>query len=85
MPSSDTQFKPGNKGRPKGVRNKISEKFLKAFALDFAKHGAAVIAQVREERPHEYLKLISHIVPKDIQLTGDLPVLVLDWQGQEPG
>jgi Family of unknown function (DUF5681) len=66
------QFKPGQSGnptgRPKGSRNKLSECFLKALADDFDTNGIAVIESVRNERPHEYLKIVAAVLPKQMQL-----------------
>jgi hypothetical protein len=53
-------------GRPKGARS--SETFLKALSEDFAANGIGVIEAVRQERPHEYLKIIATILPKQMQL-----------------
>jgi hypothetical protein len=32
------------------------------------KHGIETIARVREQRPHEYLKVVTSILPKDLNL-----------------
>jgi hypothetical protein len=65
-------FKPSQSGnpagRPKGSRNKLSEDFLRAFAQDFERHGAAVIEKVREERPQDYLKVAASLLPKQMEL-----------------
>ena len=60
-------------GRPKGSRNKLSETFLAAMADDFLPHGEGVIQKVREERPHDYLKIIASPLPKQIELGSDKP------------
>jgi hypothetical protein len=66
------QFMPGAsgnaKGRPKGARNRLGEDFLSALADDFEQHGTAAIQQVRQERPHEYLKVIAGILPKELKV-----------------
>jgi Family of unknown function (DUF5681) len=63
-----TRFKKGESGNPygrgKGVRNKLSEKFITALSEDFDQHGDVVIEAVRSEAPAEYLRIISSIVPK---------------------
>jgi hypothetical protein len=62
------QFKPGQSGnpggRPKGARSKLSESFLKALSEDFATNGIEVIEKVRNDRPHEYLKIAAAVLPK---------------------
>src|SRR5262245_9564777 len=66
------QFKPGQSGnpagRPKGARSKLSESFLKALAEDFDSNGIEVIEKVRNGRPHEYLKIVAAVLPKQMQL-----------------
>jgi Family of unknown function (DUF5681) len=66
------QFKPGESGnpagRPKGARSKLSESFLKALSEDFDSNGIEVIEKVRSDRPHEYLKIVAAVLPKQMQL-----------------
>jgi len=58
-------------GRPRGARNKLGEEFIGALYEDFEQHGPAVIAQVRQERPHEYLKVIAGILPRELKIDRD--------------
>lgn len=64
-----TPFQPGNSGRPKGSRNKLGEAFVTALHDDFQEHGVAAIVAVRSERPHEYLKVIASLLPKELKVT----------------
>jgi Family of unknown function (DUF5681) len=65
-------FQPGQSGnpagRPKGARSKLSESFLKALSEDFSSNGIEVIEKVRNSRPHEYLKIVAAVLPKQMQL-----------------
>jgi hypothetical protein len=65
-------FQPGNSanpaGRPKGSRNKLNEDFLYALQQSFQAQGPSVIETVIRERPHEYLKIIASILPKQIEI-----------------
>jgi hypothetical protein len=35
---------------------------------DFASNGIEVIEKVRTDRPHEYLKIVAAVLPKQMQL-----------------
>jgi hypothetical protein len=59
---------PGS-GRVKGVRNKISQRFLEALAGDFEEGGIAAIKIMRIERPSEYVKCIASILPKELDIS----------------
>jgi hypothetical protein len=64
-------WKPGMSGNPSGrktgSRNKLSAEFLDALYLDFAEHGAQVIAKVRIEKPDVYLKVVSNLMPARLE------------------
>ena len=65
-------FKPGQSGNPagrtKGSRNKLGEAFITALHNDFQAHGVEVIETVRTERPHEYLKVVASLLPKQVEI-----------------
>lgn len=58
-------FKPGEGGRPKGARSKLSEAFLQALSDDFAEKGIEAIKQTRVDKPEAYLKVIASVLPKE--------------------
>ena len=64
---------PGGPGRPPGARNRLSEIALAALGADFAEHGAAVIAQVRRERPHHYLSIVVSLLPRQLHVERSSP------------
>lgn len=74
VPSSDTQFKPGQSGnpggKPKGARNRLSAAFLLALADDFEKHGVKTIRKLRKEQPAQYTNVIGKLMPKLMELSG---------------
>jgi hypothetical protein len=83
----DTRFKPGQSGnptgRPKGSRNKFSERLIEAFALDFETYGTDAIEKVRAEKPHEYLRIAASLVPKQFEIEdGRQPFAVIPGQSQ---
>ena len=55
-------------GRPKGSRNKLGEQFVQALQADFQEHGKTAIEEVRRDRPHEYLKVVASLLPKQIEV-----------------
>lgn len=65
-------FRPGQSGNPagraKGSRNKLGEAFILALHDDFQAHGVAAIETVRKDRPHEYLKVVASILPKQVEI-----------------
>jgi hypothetical protein len=38
------------------------------ISADFEQHGPAVIEKVREERPHDCLKVAAALVPKQLEI-----------------
>jgi hypothetical protein len=67
-------FQPGmpktpGSGRARGVKNKLSHAFLTALAEDFEQHGTDAIRICRVERPHEYLRVIAHLMPKELEVS----------------
>jgi hypothetical protein len=65
-------YKPGESGNPKGrapgSRNKLSEAFFKDLLADWEQHGAAAIERFRDERPHEYVKVVAGVLPRQINM-----------------
>jgi hypothetical protein len=61
------QKSPGS-GRTRGVKNKLSHKFITALAEDFEEHGVGVIKICRVEKPHEYLKMIAGLMPREFEI-----------------
>jgi hypothetical protein len=62
------RFLTGNSGggRPRGSRNKLTERFLDTIANDFAEHGAEAIAKVRTDDPATYFKILGSLCPREI-------------------
>jgi len=68
-------FQPGQSGNPagkaKGTRHKISEAFLEDMHAAWKTKGAEAIAKVVEERPHEFLKVVAGLLPRDVNVKID--------------
>lgn len=64
------QFLKGYKGggRTKGARNKLGEAFLADMLHAWEESGSSAIQEVIEKRPHDFLKVVAGILPRDINL-----------------
>ena len=69
MSFETAQFKPGHGGRARGVKNRLSHAFLTALAEDFETHGAEAIRICRIEKPNEYLRVIAHLMPRELEIS----------------
>jgi len=58
-------------GRPKGARDKLSESIYREFLDDWVKHGASVVAKVREKKPELYLQAAIRLVPTSHEIAMD--------------
>ncbi|MFC3324285.1 hypothetical protein [Mesorhizobium cantuariense] len=57
------------KPRPKRAKKTLGDDFLAAVRADFRAHGAGVIAEVRADKPDQYLKIVLSVLPKDFDAT----------------
>ncbi len=71
-------FNKGEGGRPKGAKNRLSWSFLSALADDFEQFGVETIRICRIERPHEYLKVVAGLMPKELEFTDNTLQTVTD-------
>ncbi len=76
-PNPKTRFRAGNKlgGRPKGSRDKITERAL-ALISDVLTEGDAVnstagLMKLRDQDPATFWRLIVGLFPKDVHVKGD--------------
>lgn len=53
------------KPRPKRAKKTLGDDFLAAVRADFRAYGAGVIAEVRADKPDQYLKIVLSVLPKD--------------------
>ena len=67
--------------RPKRPKKTLGDDFLAAVRADFRAHGAGVIAEVRADKPDQYLKIVLSVLPKDFDVAA---VNHLDALSDEP-
>ncbi len=84
MPSSDTQFKKGHSGRPKGAKNKLAKAYLKDLHEVYLDGGKEALKQVKEERPEGFLSLVARLLPKDLDVkhSGDITLQVVNYEDE---
>jgi hypothetical protein len=58
---------PGYMRGPIAARAALAAALLETIAADFAHHGKEAVEALRKERPHDYVKLVAALLPKDIQ------------------
>ncbi|MER8437056.1 hypothetical protein NKH36_16745 [Mesorhizobium sp. M1312] len=66
QPPDATEPRPS--GRPRRAKKTLADGFLEAIRADFRAHGAGVIAEVRTEKPDQYLKIVLSVLPKDLHV-----------------
>jgi len=52
---------------PIAARAALAAALLETIAADFTQHGKEAIEVLRKERPHDYVKLVAALLPKDLQ------------------
>jgi len=62
--------KPALARKPRATRTKktLGDDFLAAVRADFRAHGAGVIAEVRADKPDQYLKIVLSVLPRDFDV-----------------
>lgn len=68
----DTRFQPGQSGnpsgRPKGAKSKLQEDFLRDVLLAWEQRGPAAIEGMITQKPHEFVKMVAGLMPKEATL-----------------
>lgn len=69
-------WKPGQSGNPAGrpvsSRNKLAEAFIKDVYEVWATQGREAVEKVVAERPHEFLKVVAGLLPREIKIKDEL-------------
>ena len=71
-----TLFQPGQSGNPKGRKPGSKQKLADAFVDDmytaWKTRGRAAIEQVIDERPHEFIKAVASLMPKEVTIRTEI-------------
>jgi hypothetical protein len=61
-------FRPGEGGRPKGTRDRLTKAFIEALVREFEIGGAEAIRICRAEEPVKFVQICASLQPKELQL-----------------
>ena len=65
-------WKPGESGnpagKPKGSRTKLRDQFYEDILTDWQEGGREAIQRFRNERPHDYVKVVASVLPKEVNV-----------------
>jgi len=67
------QFKPGQSGNPSGYnespsRTKLGRRFLSDLSKDWDAHGTKAITAFRTKRPHDYVRMVASLLPRELNV-----------------
>jgi hypothetical protein len=69
---STMTFKQGVSGNPHGnrhhTRHRLNQRFLEMLLLDFDAHGREAIEECRKQSPLGYVKVLGHLVPRELKV-----------------
>jgi hypothetical protein len=69
---STMTFKRGLSGNSLGnrhhTRHLLNQRFLQALLLDFDAHGREAIEECRKQSPLGYVKVLGHLVPRELKI-----------------
>lgn len=83
MSKEATQFKPGNAGKPKGTKNKVTTEAKELFVAIMEReipNIEAALAKLRTRKPDKYLdslsKFFPYFTPKKIEVDSPTELIV---------
>jgi len=82
MSQNVNKWKPGEsgnpKGRPKSSRNFLTDKVIKDISTHWKRHGVKALNLMYEKDPSSYVRAVTSLIPKDVQLQTDINVNFID-------
>lgn len=66
------RFQPGNPGRPKGARNKFTDRFFGDILEAWEQHGVEALSRVAQEDPSTFVRVAAQLMSKDVSVTADV-------------
>ena len=82
MPESESRWKPGQSGNPKGkplgARNRLSVRFLEDLCADWEAHGHEALKATRLAEPATYCLMVAKLLPRDTNLNISASQALLD-------
>ena len=61
--TANGRFAPGNSGRPRGARNRVSQGLAQAVLADFQTHKDEILSRLRRDELVAYVKFVSRLLP----------------------
>lgn len=75
---ANKQQSPNPAGRPKGSANKIGQELQAMLKASFSRVGGIeYLVKQAEENPTAYMTMISKLLPKQVEVSGDIGVMLL--------
>lgn len=70
--------------RAQNARAMLGGAFLAAVYRDWRDHGPQALEAVRTERPHDYVRMVASLMPKEVasRIEGDLSPELRRWLGR---
>lgn len=75
MPREETQFKKGREGgpgRPKGSKNKLSQKFIENLYAKWQEVGGDALDTLYDLDVGKFVQIVANLVPKDIDIQAEI-------------
>ncbi len=72
---SNGHMLPGQPSLARGVgrkRNELAGRFIDDLFKDWKNHGEEVFEDCRKSHPHQYLKVVASLIPKELKVNHDV-------------